>query len=755
MEKILLISRVAALEKRLGELLDSPRHVARISSWQEAHRVITRATPATVIVGSEMIGASQISEIVRLDNVLQKEDRKAYFFMEEGDVETPKLAQMFDSVSSAIVTPGTPRQWSDLRPLLRAHLPAPDDSSSPGKAAEPSKKTELVIRLPKIASGKLESLSLTRILYSLSVQRATGLLGLRSGKVSRRFAFNSGRLIDSPNTDLSTALISAFAWPHGEFKFKEHQAISGKPLSIYPVVIEGLATHRPQRQIMDSLMPMMATFPVVTQLWEERRTTLAWPLLGKFLRACDGQSTLEAVLSTMGIDVTEAFRAALFAGDTDLLVFRGEKTADSIHIQYDQNAGASTSRAETSSPNTPSKAERASGSERLTLEKEMRAFYAGMQKMSAHDVFGVWPGCGREVVKETFYSLVKEHHPDVYGGNVSGQVKSLSQQIYVGIRKAYAELMAIEKEQTKAPPDPSAAPKRQPGRRHVTTLHPGQFNQADLGDDDSAAKVASRAQTPNRQEHPSAPIGMGRVPTGPHPDLQRRQQQAATSPDAKSDRSPTPPPSMGSRRPRRTTSSAGGSVTPPKTSAVGLDEGASDPEWRREKLQQLGRNTSRSRRPTPMARTKSSVGGNADPARDHFNAGYQFYKVQKFDDAHQAFQKAFAAEGDNGLYMTFYAHTLYLVDAKKSEKAKELLRKAIDTKHRQALPDAHLFLGQILKTDGKEKRAYVHFSRALELNPASRDAEREVRLYERRHGKDEKKEKSGEGGSFFKNLFKK
>ncbi|MFU8806185.1 MAG: hypothetical protein ACNA8W_20405, partial [Bradymonadaceae bacterium] len=73
------------------------------------------------------------------------------------------------------------------------------------------------------------------------------------------------------------------------------------------------------------------------------------------------------------------------------------------------------------------------------------------------------------------------------------------------------------------------------------------------------------------------------------------------------------------------------------------------------------------------------------------------------------------------------------------------------TGHRQALPDAHLFMGYLLKVKGREKPSFRHFEMALSLNPTSVGAKREIRLYEMRH----KDAASSDPVGFLKNLFKK
>jgi tetratricopeptide (TPR) repeat protein len=152
------------------------------------------------------------------------------------------------------------------------------------------------------------------------------------------------------------------------------------------------------------------------------------------------------------------------------------------------------------------------------------------------------------------------------------------------------------------------------------------------------------------------------------------------------------------------------------------------------------------RRPTPIAGT-ASIPPPVDAAQNHFNQGYRFFKDGEYRRALLSLEKAHQEDPEHALYMTFYAYSLFQVDPSRAKDARRLLEKAIDSENLQALPDAHLFLGKIWKVENKPHRAYRHFREALELNPSSRDAEREIRLHEKKHA-----EKS-EG--LFKKLFKK
>lgn len=749
MEKILLISQDSSIEERLGDLLGSPRHLDRVSDWPEAHRVMTRSTPNLVLVGPEMLSLPLISEIVRLNNILVKEQKKAIFLVDPNDQQVRESSQMFPSVTAVVTKPTTPAQWQELGQTLSPLLAI---SSSPSDARASTKSApapQMVIRVPPIDRGSLENIALSRLLYLLSLRKATGLLHLQSGNVRKRFGFHIGRFAAGPDADSADALNSAFAWPRGQFVFEPLNEVSGDLTPVSPLIRRGLVTHRPQRQLMDALMPLMATFPTRTHLWAPSRSEHDWPLLSEFLAHCNGEQTLEGVLSAMAPNVTEAFRVAIFGGDTDLIVFRAEKTTPGISIQYDFQGEVPPSHESSSSDDTSaseSKASRATGAGRLELEKELRLYLDQINRMSPHQVFGIWEGCGREVVKETFYRMVKEHHPDVYGGNVSGGVKSLAQKIFMNIRKQYAELMKVEQDQTVPPPDQDSPDNQASDPTPLTTPHP----EATRAEEVQRAK--EQEQTLNRRRHITSPIGMGREPTNPHPAPTTLLDP--NSPSQTSSSAPTQNSHLAS--PRRTTSSVG--IPQRRSSSPGLGDVGSDSQWRREQLERLERKTSRSRRPTPISKRTDTIPPPSDPAQLHFNRGYKHFKQRQFDKALPLFNEALQLEKDNGLYMTLYAYTLFQTDPTQKNEASELLTKAIETGHRQALPDAHLFLGQILKLSGEQKLAYDHFKRAFELNPASQEAEREVRLYERRQAKPQKTRSSGTGSAaegFFKKLFKK
>ncbi|RVU42340.1 DUF4388 domain-containing protein [Lujinxingia sediminis] len=783
MENLLIISAEASVVSRLTQALSPQARISQARGWDDARRQLIQEPAQVVVIGPDLADPAQSAHFVALDSVLSQDGTPAFVLAER---LTPALSQMgaaFVSVAGVVPLPRNPGDWDELFDALQKALNARQRTLQKQARESGGSATELSVRLPRVSEGRLSSIPFARLLYSISMHQDSGRLTLRSGKITREFGFKGGHFLEPAHHALadSTALTSVFAWPDGDFTFTPDTNLEGSRTSLVPLMIQGVTTHLPQRQVMESLMPMMASYPVLTQFWEKRRASLRWKVLAKLMGGCDGQKSLEKLLSLMGSDVTEGFRAALFARDIDLWVFRSEPTPRPVRIQYAHlNASPGASSAGSSRP-VSSRPKRTSSSPSAhapdlrgirpatgrtqSLDVQLREKLTTMERMSPHEVFGLWKGCGREAVKERFYVLVKEHHPDVYGGNLSTEIKETAQRIFIGVRNAYTELMKLEHKQTVPPPSQSVVTAPAPGseasaqnaqslragRKRLSTLHPGQLNPGGEGlAEDSQARFTPRTQTPGRLRRHSTPIGMGRRPTTQHPDLKSQLGDAATTPSQ-----PTPParttPGAGTPQRDRTASLSGARRKRTSSlSGAGLDHESSDVDWRREQLERLGRSPTRSRRPTPAPLNNAGIPTAADPARDAFNAGYPLVKQLAYNEALPYLQRALKGEPDNGLYMTFEAYARFQLDASQADSALEQLQKAIATGHRQAMPDAYLFAGIILKARGKERRAYEHFKQAYKLNPASLEAEREIRLYERRHPQSE-----SEAGGFFKNLFKK
>jgi tetratricopeptide (TPR) repeat protein len=371
-----------------------------------------------------------------------------------------------------------------------------------------------------------------------------------------------------------------------------------------------------------------------------------------------------------------------------------------------------------------------------------------------YGVFDLWEGCGREQVRKRFYELVKENHPDRYGGNIA-DIRESSQEIFLLIKAAYGKLLTVEGVQTVAE-RPSASLEESSGaRRDILERLDRHAREAGLSER-SEVGVAM----PNR---------LDLAPTAPGLDESSEVRQLLASRLAR--RASLTQQIQGrqlqSTMPGRTTQ-----ATPaPRNAATAMDE-----EERRAKLARLAQKKStlfetnpglRGGEPIPglgvspvpaSVLTRTSPGLKKDKdlePKDLFNEGYQRFKMQRYDEALEYFQRAKDGEAGNGLYMTFHAYCTFLVDASKRDEVEKLLREALQSRHRQAQPDAHLFLGYVLKTKGKLEEAQRHFEASLELNPTCHDAEREIRLHKLRKDGQPEKPASAESAGIFKKLFKK
>ena len=428
------------------------------------------------------------------------------------------------------------------------------------------------------------------------------------------------------------------------------------------------------------------------------------------------------------------------------------------------------------------------------VARKLRRLHQELKAQSPYEIFDLWEGCGRELVQQTFYRLVKEHHPDSYGGNLSEEVKRLAQDNFLRVKDAYGKLRMAEGEQTVAQRPAQAADR-------VALRAEGSGLDREMSGPISMPPRQDGYQTPA----PTAPIG-GRplmhtqppkadsppAPTAPSVATAQAQAAPAREPGRQPMRSAMPTPALTPSAPRAEPGSTSTSTSTEAESeerakamerlraasrrpveAYGLTPHGGQPpqpsgpseQERRALLEQLSGKRPAPPPPRPEGAPTLAPGkpvpadqaaklSQADEAQTSFNQGYQEYKLKRMDKALPLFKRAYDLDPKNGLYMTFYAQLLYMSDPTKRDTAEKLLRDAVLTKHRQALPDAHLFLGLLLKTkEGGMAEAIRHFRNAHYLNPGSREAEREIRLYERRQEQEASQPESA--GATLKKLFKK
>lgn len=395
-------------------------------------------------------------------------------------------------------------------------------------------------------------------------------------------------------------------------------------------------------------------------------------------------------------------------------------------------------------------------SQDIKVAQQLRRRLNELSDKTPYGVFDLWEGCGRELVRRRFYELVKENHPDRYGGNVAEEIRTAAQEIFILVKSSYDKLLMLEGVQTVAerPANAASLEESSGARREILD------------------RLNERARESGLQEGSEAGVAMpNRLDLTPAPGLDESSEVRQLLANRLAKRAQLTQQvqarQLQTTMPGRTTQ-----PTPPAhNAATTMSE-----EERRARLARLAQKKSSLFETNPGLRggepipglgvapvpadvlTRTSPGLKKEPeAKDLFNEGYQKFKMQRFDEALELFQKAKDKEANNGLYMTFFAYCTFLMDGTKRDEVEKLLRDALQTKHRQAQPDAHLFLGYVLKTKNRFEEAQRHFEAAFELNPGSHEAEREIRLYKLRKENPPEKPAAAapESAGIFKKLFKK
>jgi tetratricopeptide (TPR) repeat protein len=372
-----------------------------------------------------------------------------------------------------------------------------------------------------------------------------------------------------------------------------------------------------------------------------------------------------------------------------------------------------------------------------------------MKHQSPYEVFDLWEGCGRDEVRKRFYELVKSEHPDRYGGNVTDSIRKNAQEIFLIVKDSYNKLLMAEGAQTVPKRPASSLDESSDARREIMARLDERVREAGL-------QEPSEVAMPNRLDITTQPEGLDESSEVRQLLASRLAKRAAMTQQLQSRQMPP---------------QIGRSVVPSRPAPPP----AMDEEERRAKLAQLTKkkNTLFETNPglkkgepipglgvTPVPSevlTRTSPGIKDElSAKDYFNRGFQEFKLQRYDSALGSLTKARDMEPTDGLYLTFYAYCTFMADPSKRDEAEKLLREAVKLNHRQAAPDAYLFLGYVLKAKNAINEANQCFERALALNPASHEAEREIRLYKMRKQADAEKPASvTEGVGIFKKLFKK
>ncbi|MFB6264062.1 MAG: DnaJ domain-containing protein [Bradymonadaceae bacterium] len=315
------------------------------------------------------------------------------------------------------------------------------------------------------------------------------------------------------------------------------------------------------------------------------------------------------------------------------------------------------------------------------LRERLRERKWKLKEMSVYEVFGVSEGCGEEAIRQKYYDFVHKYHPDTYRIELTDETQQLAEEVFLGLKKVYRKILELEGE----------------GGGQV---------QAVSGDRAEANRqfLEKENERTARGDESEDVIGLSDESTGDVDD-------GAAIADGTEDTSDEP-----------------------------TDE-EKDEDDRRAKLETLRDRAGSSELEEMLGR--DPIGD--DDAQEFFNTGYKALKNENEEIAFELVRKAHDYEPHNGLYKTFYGYLLFLTDPDRADEARNLLEEAIQIQNRQALPDAHLFLGRILKVQEKPERAKRHFEQSLELDPSSLEAKRELRVFEMREENEGAEETTGDG----------
>jgi tetratricopeptide (TPR) repeat protein len=687
MMDLLIISTEPALEEFFRAAFGAELELQRVDDWECGQRLLYLERYDVVCLDYEVLKFEDLNTFIAIDNIFEKESTWGVLAVKSLSERARQLKDKFGSIGTIIETDQGRESIEALLKVVKADC---QDLIANRERSRTERFLTLEQDLPSLESGDLEDVHLARLLYTIAIRKADGELTLRSLAHQEVFSFSSGRLVDPELKQ--NVLESSFAWKQGTFSFerKNHSSPQGQT-PLIPIILSGIRNHMEQRHSFESMMTQMQAFPSVTNLWEERRDRLVdFATLHATLRLCDGQSSWETVFSGLGAALNEGFRAAYFAIQTDLAITREKPGSHAVFLRYSKAIRQDRIRTDEARQQA-SKAFRATGSGRPALEKELSSLAesqnqalrnSGNAPEGLYEVFGVWAGCGKDVVQERFYQVVKDYHPDVFGGNVSERIKELAEEVFILYRKIFQQLSGLETEQTVLPPDPDKS-----------------LNSGEAGGAEDKSTVRSRIESLS----------------GYHRRTGATQAVLTTLSEELSSAASTAKPE------------------------VRTEEGSAE---REAKIKRLRRNSS-----VPRGLPKPTT--DLSDAQVYFNEGFRAFRNHETTIAYNEFAKAFENEPSNGLYLTFYGYTRFLTHPDRILECEKFLRRAIESQHRQALPDAHLFLGHILKERGETEGAQTHYEQALALNPKCIEAERELRLTEKRE------QRQSNPGRFIRNFFKK
>lgn len=775
MVTLLAISSDDSLTGGLEAALGSDRLTFdRSETWESGQQKLLDEGYPGVLVDAATLEIPGHQAFVQLNDVLQKSEASAILLLRGGDGGNfEAMVDPFPSFVGTVdlATDRAAKLASLLEPILeraeRAEGGASAGSEGGVDGAEATGEgaaAEVERSLPSLDSGTFAETSLPRLVHTIERREATGRLELAHRDLERHFPFRDGRLLAGGETPVDK-LQAAMAWSGGEWTFHEEAVAEGDEVETLPLLFRGAYNHMEQRVAMGALTSEMSEYVFETASSRERREAVEGDdSVETFLEVADGETTLEEALSRLGANRVEGFKAAYVAVETDLVILRSEPGPSPVEVDYAVGASDGAGSA------AGSGGEAYSEPKTEDREVSLRGKWNEIEDASPYEVFDLWEGCGEAEVKDRYYELVKDHHPDAYGGNISEEGKELAEKIFVRIKESFSELKRREDEQVVTREEALDQPESdessraraasesagvqamgsgamegsdlagepsEPGMERETSVTDEEDRTTDSFDATGAASDSSGESLEERLssvrsssgvDDGTSDVGVGGESSGgsSRDDDEDRAEKLKRLKQRREEATDTIPPGDTASPPGDTTIPPG-ETSPPSGSEGGAGMGGSDISTGVE---------------SSTGETSSAAGvGGADSVEDltvpeseeeaqtYFNKGYRAFKNENHEVAFEYMSKAHEFDESNGLYKTFYGYLLFLTKSDKQRKAHTLLEEAIETENKQALPDAHLFLGRIYKVREKHERAKRHFKQSLNLNPESIEAKRELRVY--------------------------
>ncbi len=540
----------------------------------------------------------------------------------------------------------------------------------------PRDASRVTTELPALNRRGEEALPPLRLLYTLYMQGTSGLLRLEDGASTLEVAVRIGaagrqrgaRAV--PREQLAAAIASPrlrATFVPGEVRAGSFERTAGLLSLLYEA-----AQRMPREEVRRRSDARRERYPAFTDLLAQRQRDLArYDGLLTFCQACQGAEPWQRLLQRLG---PEAERWAIYAEETDLLIFRDAPCKAPLTVRYVGLHDPAEDPDQTVNPPPRASSTRNARSAPADHRELIEGMEQRLRQLKASDpyaAFDLEPGCGVSAARDAFRRIVKEHHPDVYGGNIDAAVKRLAEDIFIEYKNLHQRLSRQEREGRLTPPPVAAPPASTDGLFKRAEPPRGTLSS-------DAARPAPRASGPARRP----PWAGASSPTG--------RAEAARAEAARND-----------------------TTTPP---------------WVHEERRAAPAAAPKPQRPFTSTAKVPAVVPAAAPQRpeDPLAEGERLMRANQTPQALAFFQRLVEEAPEEPRRLAWYRWALYLTSGASGETTEREL--ALLTQRHPACLDAWLLLGKLSKLLHKSAQALAAFQRALELDPDHSEAQREARL---------------------------